>query len=81
MILAMLDGRPTRFHDLRHLYASIGYAAGVSMKELSEGMGHSSPGITSTIYAHFIDGAMAAQAKTIDEFMTAAREKAARKAR
>jgi integrase len=73
--------RPTRFHDLRHAYASLAYAAGVPLKTISESLGHSNIGITSTIYTHLTGGAMAAKSTAIDDFTTAARKKAAAKGR
>ena len=41
-----------RFHDLRHSNASLLYAHGVSLKEISEWMGHSDIATTSNIYTH-----------------------------
>jgi integrase len=42
---------PIRLHDLRHVAASLGLAAGVSMKVVSEQLGHSNIAITSDIYS------------------------------
>jgi integrase len=41
-----------RLHDLRHTSASIGLAAGESLKEISDRLGHSSITITANTYAH-----------------------------
>ncbi|MFC9977022.1 tyrosine-type recombinase/integrase [Spirillospora sp. NPDC127200] len=42
---------PVRFHDLRHGAATMLHAAGVSMKVVSEILGHSSESFTSDVYA------------------------------
>lgn len=43
---------PIRLHDLRHTSASVGLAAGESMKEISDRLGHSSITITADTYTH-----------------------------
>lgn len=45
-----------RFHDLRHTYASLALRSGVSLPAVSLRLGHSSPTITSEIYAHVVPG-------------------------
>jgi integrase len=45
-----------RFHDLRHAFASITLADGVSIKEVQMLMGHSSPVVTLSVYARSIEG-------------------------
>jgi len=44
--------RRIRFHDLRHTAASLLLAAGISMKEIQEWLGHSDFGTTANIYGH-----------------------------
>jgi len=44
-----------RFHDLRHTYASLKIEQGENIVYISKQMGHSSPVVTSTIYAHMIN--------------------------
>lgn len=39
-----------RFHDLRHASATFGLAAGESLKEVSQRLGHSDIGVTANIY-------------------------------
>jgi integrase len=51
--------RPMRLHDLRHLSASLGIAAGVSIEIISKRLGHSSTRITSEIYGHLLEGVSA----------------------
>ena len=47
------DGFPyIRLHDLRHLHATLGLAAGVHPKVMSERLGHSSVTITLDLYSH-----------------------------
>jgi integrase len=41
-----------RFHDLRHIYASLSIAAGVDHYTLSRRMGHSSITVTADKYGH-----------------------------
>ena len=41
-------------HALRHTAASLLFAAGVPVPEISATLGHSSPATTLTVYAHFI---------------------------
>ena len=43
-----------RFHDLRHTSATLGLAAGESMKEISDRLGHSTIGITADTYVHVL---------------------------
>jgi len=45
-----------RLHDTRHTAASLMLAAGVPVKVVSEMLGHSSPTITLSIYAHVMPG-------------------------
>jgi integrase len=52
--VAGLDYTPRRddMHGMRHFYASVALASGVSVKELAEYLGHHDPGYTLRIYAH-----------------------------
>jgi integrase len=45
-----------RLHDIRHGFASISLKQGTSVKEVSELLGHSSPLITLSTYAHTMEG-------------------------
>jgi integrase len=42
--------RPIRLHDLRHLSASLGYAAGEDEWQISRRLGHSDPSFTKRVY-------------------------------
>jgi integrase len=45
-----------RFHDVRHAFASITLKQGVSVKEVSALLGHSSPMLTLSTYARTMEG-------------------------
>jgi integrase len=42
----------TRYHDLRHTYASALIAAGVSVRAVAAALGHADPGVTLRVYSH-----------------------------
>lgn len=44
--------KPIRIHDLRHTFATLAIQAGISVKALSEAIGHSDVRITLGTYAH-----------------------------
>jgi integrase len=54
---------PMRFHDLRHLFASIQLDAGTPMAMVSKLMGHSTIAITADLYSHLMDDAAARAAE------------------
>ena len=43
-----------RIHDLRHTCAALLIAQGAHAKEIAERLGHSSPVVTMTVYAHVL---------------------------
>ncbi|GII94748.1 tyrosine-type recombinase/integrase [Sinosporangium siamense] len=45
-----------RLHDLRHTHATLLLAGGVPVKVVSERLGHASPTVTLTVYAHVMPG-------------------------
>ncbi len=47
-------GRADGMHALRHFFASVLLAQGVSIKELAEYLGHSDPGFTLRTYTHLV---------------------------
>jgi len=47
--------RRVRVHDLRHSAASIWLAAGVDIAEVSRALGHASPLVTMSVYAHWVE--------------------------
>jgi integrase len=54
MRFAGIEG--VRLHDLRHAFASITLRNGVSVKEVSALLGHSSPLLTLSTYARQMEG-------------------------
>jgi integrase len=50
------DGKPKlRTHDLRHSFASLLIAHGASVVFVASQLGHSSPSVTLSVYAHLFD--------------------------
>jgi integrase len=54
VILAEFTTRKEGIHQLRHYFASVMLAGGVSVKELAEYLGHADPGFTLRVYAHLL---------------------------
>jgi integrase len=50
-------GLSVRLHDLRHTAATLMLAAGVPIGDVSDRLGHATPGFTMTVYRHAIPGA------------------------
>jgi integrase len=59
----------TRFHDLRHTFASLMLLAGVHPKVVSEMLGHSSVAFTLDTYSHVIGGLQKAAMQRLDEVL------------
>jgi len=59
----------TRFHDLRHSFASLMLLASVHPKVVSEMLGHSSVAFTLDTYSHVIEGLQKAAMKRLDEVL------------
>jgi integrase len=62
-----------RLHDLRHTHATLGLAAGVPVKVMSERLGHASTQITMDLYSHVIPGMQADAAAKIGGLLRRAR--------
>jgi integrase len=45
----------TRFHDLRHTFASLMIEQGENIKYIQKQLGHSNPTVTLNVYAHLIN--------------------------
>lgn len=56
-----------RFHDLRHTHATLLLFQGISIKAISERLGHSNIGITMNTYTHVIKELDVKAAEAIDE--------------
>jgi integrase len=55
--LVQTSGLPyIRLHDLRHTHATLLLKAGVPIKDVSERLGHSTPGFTMATYQHVLPG-------------------------
>jgi len=59
----------TRFHDLRHTFASLMLLAGTHAKIVSEMLGHSSVAFTLDTYSHVIGGLQQAALRRLDEVL------------
>ena len=64
---AGLEG--TRFHDLRHTFASLMLLGGVHPKIVSEMLGHSSVAFTLDTYSHVIPTLQQAAMRRLDEML------------
>jgi integrase len=62
--------RKEGIHQLRHYYASVMLAGGVSIKELADYLGHSDPGFTLHVYAHMLPCSHDRARAVIDERFT-----------
>lgn len=54
-------------HQLRHYYASVMLAGGVSIKELAEYLGHQDPAFTLRVYTHMLPSSYDRARAVIDE--------------
>jgi integrase len=64
--------RKEGIHQLRHYYASVMLAGGVSIKELAEYLGHRDPAFTLRVYAHMLPSSHERARAVIDERFTQA---------
>src|SRR5262249_40820137 len=58
------------FHALRHTHASVLIASGLDVVKGSRRLGHSSPAVTLTVYAHLFEKADTMAASAIDAALT-----------
>ena len=54
-----------RLHDLRHTAATLMLSAGVPVGDVSDRLGHATPGFTLTVYRHTIRGSQEAAAERL----------------
>lgn len=59
-----------RFHDLRHIAASLMLNHGVPVLAVSQRLGHAKPSITLDVYGHLLPGKQEEVAKLMDEILT-----------
>ena len=73
LVFGNINGEPmdpgTRFHDLRHTFASLMLLAGIHPKIVGEALGHSSVAFTLDTYSHVVPGLQEAAAKRLDEVL------------
>ena len=63
-------GLPKRhLHDLRHSHATLGLAAGIPTKVMSERLGHSRTAITEDLYSHVTQTMQEAAATKLGELV------------
>jgi len=68
--IAQRAGLPgTRFHDLKHTFASLMLLAGIHPKVVSEMLDHSSVAFTLDVYSHVVPGLQEAAGKRLDEVL------------
>jgi integrase len=60
-----------RFHDLRHMHATLLLKAGVPVHVVAQRLGHSSPALTLSIYSHVLPRQQAAAAAAFAELVDA----------
>lgn len=60
---------PIRFHDLRHISATLGLSHGESLKEVSARLGHSSVAVTGDVYTTVPDAVMRRSAQRLARIM------------
>lgn len=58
-----------RLHDLRHTHATLGLAAGVPVKVISDRLGHATTSFTQDIYMHAIPAVEEAAAEQIADLI------------
>lgn len=62
-------GRPNGMHALRHYYASTLLESGVSIRAVSEYLGHADPGFTLRIYAHLMPASDDRARRSMDDVL------------
>jgi integrase len=61
-----------RFHDMRHVCATLLLAAGTDVKTVQERLGHSTPMMTLNVYSHAMAGAQSAAAAKLNAILEGA---------
>lgn len=72
-----MDVPRIRLHDLRHIHATLLLDGGVSLKVVSERLGHSTTRLTGDTYAHILEGRDRAASDLFDSIMCEALGEAA----
>ena len=69
-ILKTLGLEHTRFHALRHTFATMALQNGVDIRTVSGMLGHADPGFTLRTYTHATNPMQALAAQTVGKFMS-----------
>jgi integrase len=72
-LLAKKQLKKLRFHDLRHTHATMLLLEHVSIKVISERLGHSSTNITQDIYSHVLPEMQMEAASAMERILTPAK--------
>lgn len=67
-IVKKMGCEDTRFHDLRHTYATACIKSGVDIKTLQDNLGHSDVQTTLNIYSHVFDSMKEASAHQVEAY-------------
>ncbi|RQV93478.1 hypothetical protein EH220_08230 [bacterium] len=67
--IAKRAGLKLRFHDLRHVHATIMLKSGIHPKIVSERLGHATVAFTLDTYTHAVPGLQDAAAKAFDRLL------------
>lgn len=70
-LLAKAEIRPVRLYDLRHTAATLGIAAGVSVKVISDLLGHASISFTLERYSHVLPSIQDEAAAKMEKLLVA----------
>ena len=70
-LLAVAGIRPIRLYDLRHTAATLGIAAGVSVKVISDQLGHASISFTLERYSHVLPSIQDEAAAKVEQLLMA----------
>ena len=70
-LLAAAGIRPIRLYDLRHTAATLGIAAGVSVKVISDQLGHASISFTLERYSHVLPSIQDEAAAKVEQLLMA----------
>jgi integrase len=70
-LLAVAGIRPIRLYDLRHTAATLGIAAGVSVKVISDQLGHASISFTLDRYSHVLPSIQDEAAAKVEQLLMA----------
>ena len=68
-IVATIDIPKSRFHDLRHSYATVSIQSGDDIKTVQSNLGHATASFTLDVYGHVTDQMKQASADRMEAFI------------